>query len=270
MAAIVFLAIGALLVGVGTLFDRAALPVPGTICLHLGIVTLAVVLLDLVWLFCGGQPIDHEVRYLGEQILRLSKSIDVIESSQQVGLEAVYSKLGTFGKQDDWVRLVNTAMSEVDLMGRSLFGWTRAAEVPDTMIERVIKQGVRFRILLMSPANIWLDTLTEDRVNLGRILIDKITVSIDFFIEVRSRLPEPLREMMQIRCFSDNPLYCGLVRIDDRLYVTQYLLSASSDNDPFYCVHGLDKEWPRTLKREFDEIWRDATPVGCAVLITTD
>ena len=262
MTAVVFLAAGAALVGLSALLDRARMPVPSTVCLHLGVVTVAVVLLDLIWRFCGGRPADHAVESLALQIGRLAHSIDVLETSQAVGLEAVYSRLGSFGKQDDWVHLVDKATAQVDLMGRTLFGWTRAVEVPDRIINRVVNHGVNFRILLMSPRNECLDNLTEERMNLGPMLRDKLSVSIDFFIGIRQRLPENLRAKLEIRCFGQTPLYCGLVRIDDRFYVTQYLHNASSDNSPFYCVHGMDKDWPKTLEREFAELW-DAAQSAC-------
>src|ERR1039458_7020169 len=190
MTAVVFLAAGAALVGLSALLDRARMPVPSTVCLHLGVVTVAVVLLDLIWRFCGGRPADHAVESLALQIGRLAHSIDVLETSQAVGLEAVYSRLGSFGKQDDWVHLVDKATAQVDLMGRTLFGWTRAVEVPDRIINRVVNHGVNFRILLMSPRNECLDNLTEERMNLGPMLRDKLRVSIDFFIGIRQRLPE--------------------------------------------------------------------------------
>jgi len=268
ITAVVFLAAGAALVGVSVLFDRAAMPIRGTVCLHLGIVTLAVVLLDLIWRFCGGQPIDHEVRSLCEQIGRLSSSIDVVETSHAVGLVSAYSRLGSFGKQDDWAALVNAAADHVDLMGRTLFGWTRAAEIP-AMVRDRISEGVRFRVLLMSPTNRWLDALMEDGVNLGAILAAKLEASIKFFRAIQNSLPADLRGKIEIRCFSHTPSYCGIVRIDNRFYITQYLTSASSDNAPFYCVYGTEKDWPRAMEREFEEVWRAATVVDEAFALPT-
>jgi hypothetical protein len=71
MTAVVFVFFGAVLVCFGALFERAGMPLPGTVCLHLGIVTVAVVLLDLVWRLCGGQIVEHEV----ESGLEIGRSI---------------------------------------------------------------------------------------------------------------------------------------------------------------------------------------------------
>ncbi len=260
MTSIVFFFIGAAFIGLGAVFHLALLPIPSTVALHLGIVTVAVVLIDQIWRFCGGQPIDHQIKSLQTQIGRLSQSVDVIESSQAVGLEAVYSRLGSFGRADEWVSLIGAATKQVDLMGRTLLGWTRAAEIPERIADRIVNRDVKFRVLLMSPANKCLATLTEERVNLGSILKDKLTVSIQFFLDIQRSLPAEYQGHLQVRCFDHIPLYCGLVRIDDRFFVTQYLYSASSDNSPFYCAHGMERDWPRTLEKEFEQIWHEAKP----------
>ena len=260
MTSIIFFAIGAAFIGLGALFHLALLPIPSTVTLHLGIVTVAVVLIDQIWRFCGGQPIDHQIKSLQTQIGRLSQSVDVIESSQAVGLEAVYSRLGSFGKADDWVSLIGAATKQVDLMGRTLLGWTRAAEIPERIVDRIVNRDVKFRVLLMSPANKCLATLTEERVNLGSILKNKLAVSIQFFLDIQRSLPAEHHDSLQVRCFDHIPLYCGLVRVDDRFFVTQYLYSASFDNSPFYCAHGMERDWPRTLEKEFEQIWQEAKP----------
>jgi hypothetical protein len=258
MTAVVFFAVGAALIGLGAILERALLPVPATVSLHLGIVTVAVVLVDQVWRFCGGQPIDHQIKSLGAQIGRLAKSVDVIESSQNVGLQSVHSRMGSFGSQDAWVALLKTATSQVDLMGRTLLGWTRAAEVPDLIIDKVMNHGVNFRVLVMSPESKCLEALSEEKVNLGPILKSKLAVSLDFFTDIARRLPQSHRNYFQVRCFCDTPSYCALVRVDDRFFVTQYLHSSSSDNSPFFCVHGMEKDWPRVYEREFEQIWAEA------------
>ena len=91
---ILFLTVGIALVIASVLFQAKNHLALQTIALNLGLVTIAVVLVELLWQLCGGTPVENQVSDLSKQIGRLSKAVDVIENSKRIGLEAVYDRLG--------------------------------------------------------------------------------------------------------------------------------------------------------------------------------
>lgn len=249
-----FLTVGIALVIASVLFQAKNHLSLQTITLNLGLVTIAVVLVELLWKLCGGTPVENQVSSLSNQIERLSKAVDVIENSKRIGLEAVYDMLGNYGNQSDWIGLINTAVDSVDLMGRTMFGWTHSGELKDVVLTKIQRDGVSFRWLVMHKSNKYLPLLTEEDKNIGAILSAKLDIVYKALGEIHDALPNDMKSRFQVRLFTHVPLYCSIFRVDDKHYVTQYLFSASSDNSPLFCVKG-GAAWPKCFSQEFNTIW---------------
>jgi hypothetical protein len=251
---ILFLAVGITLVIASALFQTKNQSSLQAIALNLGLVTIAVVLVEWLWQLCGGTPVENQVSGLSNQIERLSKAVDVIENSKRIGLESVYDRLGNYGNQSDWINLINTSVDSVDLMGRTMFGWTHSGDLKDVILTKIKRDTVSFRWLIMHKDNKYLSLLVEEDKNIGAILIAKLELVYKALWEIRDALPTDMKSLFQVRLFAHVPLYCSIFRVDDKHYVTQYLFSASSDNSPLYCVKG-DAAWPKFFAQEFAAIW---------------
>jgi hypothetical protein len=79
---ILFLTVGIALVIASVLFQITNHLSLQAISLNLGLVTVAVVLVELLWQLCGGTPIENQVSKLSNQIERLSKAVDVTDVTQ--------------------------------------------------------------------------------------------------------------------------------------------------------------------------------------------
>ncbi|MCU1267151.1 MAG: hypothetical protein JWM21_3469 [Acidobacteria bacterium] len=250
-----FLSVGTTLIVFSFLLELKGLAIPQAIALNLGLVSIAVVILDYLWRLSGGSPIENQIESLGKQIERLSKAVDVIERSKTIGLEAVYDRLGNYGNQSNWVDLIKDSVESVDLMGRTMFGWTRSTELIDVILTKIEHDNVTFRWLIMHKDNKYLPLLTEEDVNIGHFISDKLHHVYKTLWEVHQRLPDESKSRFQVRTFSHVPLYCSILRVDDQHFVTQYLFSSSSDSSPLYCVRGKDAAWPKIFAQEFTAIW---------------
>jgi hypothetical protein len=189
------------------------------------------------------------------------KSVRIIDDARTVGLRAAYRRQGDFGTQGDWESLISSSTREVDIMGRTTHGWTRSREVADLIERKIIRDGVVFRWLIMATDNKYLQLLTEEDINIGAMLKEKLTHVANFLQSIQSRLPKDKRELLQIRVFSHVPLYCGTVRVDDQIYVTPYLFSRSSDSSPLLVLEGRESAWVKTYVTEFElESTCDSSP----------
>lgn len=249
-----FLTVGIALVIASVLFQAQNHLSLQAIALNLGLVTIAVVLVELLWQLCGGNPVENQVSGLSNQIERLSKAVDVIENSKRIGLEAVYDRLGNYGNQSDWIRLINTSVDSVDLMGRTMSGWTQSSDLKDVILTKIQRDNVSFRWLIMHKENKYLTLLVEEDKNIGAMLLTKLELVYKSLWEIHNALPTKLKPRFQVRLFTHVPLYCSIFRVDDMHYVTQYLFSAASHNSPLYCVRG-DASWPKFFAQEFAAIW---------------
>ncbi len=136
MRGIVFVAIGVTLITLSIWFGSNNWSTLEAIALNLGLVTVAVVLVGMIWRLSGGNPIEEEISALRLQVTRLSETIDSIESREQIGLEDAYRSPSTFNA-DKWVSLIKDAEKEVDLMGRTLYGWKRAEKFKEIVKKKV-------------------------------------------------------------------------------------------------------------------------------------
>lgn len=254
----IFLSVGVALVVISLLMELQGGTFWQAVTLNLGLVSIAVVIVDQLWRLSGGNPIENQINSLTTQIARLSNAVDVIERSKSIGLEAVYDRLGNYGNQSNWLDLIKTSVDSVDLMGRTMFGWTRSGELADVMLAKIQKDNVKFRWLIMHTNNKYLPLLVEEDVNIGHFLTDKLRHVYRMLWDIRNKLPEDKKEHFQVRLFSQIPLYCSILRVDDRYFITQYLFSAASDSCPLYCVKGTDTAWPKAFSQEFTTIWDSA------------
>jgi len=253
--AIIFVITGVALILASALLDPKQYELLRSVCLNLGLVLVAVPLVERLWALSGGNPLDLEVGNLRNQVQRLATTVDAMVNIEAIGLDRVFDCQANFGRQAEWLTLLQGASKSVDIMGRTLFGWSRSTEVRDLCIRKVVHQGVQFRWLLMDEDNRYLPLLMEEDINIGEMLKEKLAAMRRFLTGIHDQIPEEKRHLFQVRYFDHVPLYCSLIAIDDRCFVNQYLFSASSDNSPFYCVRGADAAWPKLYSHEFDAIW---------------
>lgn len=277
---IILALLGILLLALGSSLYNAESPKLSLIILGLATPLLAVVIIEVIWKFVGGDPkeiqltklsefvtdIDTQSAKIDERIIGLSHSVqnledtvDVVEKSRVVGLSEVYDCAGNFGGQGEWLNLLDGANQSVDMMGRTLAGWLSADANFDKLVQRKITDdNVCFRWLIMCEKNRYLDLLEEDGIRLDEQIKHRIPVMSDKLRRIKDELPEDRKDNLLIKKFQKVPLYCSTLRIDDRYLITPYLHSTGSSTCPLIGFSGDKSPWAKIFDREFEEIWRSA------------
>ena len=185
------------------------------------------------------------------------------EGSERVGLDRVFGRLKEFGGKQEWLETIRSGREHVDLMGRTLNAWTSAPELADLIIERITRpKPVHFRILLMSLENPYLPTLKEKDDVIGIDLRLKISNSIKKFVEIKRSLQVNLQKYLEIRCFEGVPLYCNMVRVDDKVFVAPYVVTEDAQYSPLLQISGYENAWVELYQAEFEKLWRDSAESG--------
>lgn len=251
-----FAAIGIILIMTSTFFaDSPELETIKAVLFNLGIVVVAVVIVELIWRFVGGDPLRKEINVLNRQVERLAEATNLVEQREKIGLISVHDKLSNFGTEEDWVRLLGSATESVDLIGRALFGWHDARELGEILVSKIKTDGVRFRWLIMSPENPYLSQLDKEP---GAMLSHKIDRMCNLFREIIKKLPSGHAGHLQLRGTTETPITCSILRFDDVFVVNQYLSTRSSRKCPLFVAKGRKAAWPVAFREEFELLWKGA------------
>lgn len=215
------------------------------------------------WVRADAVP-EHDIF---QQLIEKSEKIEVLErvimNAQRVGLAAAYDCAGNFGNKSQWLELLGEARESMDLMGRTLYEWIRTPEFEDLMVSKIERDGVLFRWLMMSKTNRHLCDLEEDGDRIGEMISKKIDPVFRRLVAILKRLPAERRSLLQVREFDRVPLYCSILRVDDKYLITNYLQSAASRNSPLLMLRDSKSPWATAYSREFEMVWELASiPVG--------
>jgi hypothetical protein len=106
-----------------------------------------------------------------------------------------------------------------------------------------------------------LQKLEEDGHRIGEFLEQKIIAVIARLGQIRDKLQPEKQRLLEVRVFSDHHLYCSMLQVDEKYFVTSYLHTVGSKSAPFVILEGLSSPWAITYGREFNTIWASAINV---------
>lgn len=186
---------------------------------------------------------------------------DFIESCTRitdVGIKNVYENLGGYGNQSDWLSILKNAKKKVDMQGRTLHGWTNTRAVQKIIIDKIVKENVAFRWLVLHEDNKYMENLIEENEGIGELLLEKAGQTKKLLLNIKKDLPKNRKSKLQVRYFSDHPLYCSIIRADDNYYISNYLYSVGSVDCPFIHLKGEKSIWCLTYQKEFEAVWQNS------------
>lgn len=186
---------------------------------------------------------------------------DIVAGSETVGLERVVPTLGEFGSSSEWMDIMRNTTGSIDLMGRTLANWGESALVSDVILDKINKESVRFRWLIMDKDNIFIDQLNEGDQHLMIKLPDKLTAMRKFLETIQKRVPKDKESCIEIRYFKHDPLYFNYIRSDNRFFIAHYFCSRSSRESPMVVIKGPDGAWSSVYQHEFETLWRKSEPL---------
>src|SRR5437773_4752684 len=68
---------------------------------------------------------------------------DIVDGADAVGLVRTYARQGDYGTESEWLDLFRAAIERVDIMGRTLYGWTSSVDTADVVIRKIHDEHVR-------------------------------------------------------------------------------------------------------------------------------
>jgi hypothetical protein len=209
IAAVVFTIVGVSLVISSALLEQNKFRVGAAICLNLGLATLAVLLVDVIWRLVGGNPLDVSIAALDGEVRELAATTRAIERARRVGLDDLFARQGDFGTQESWENLLRGAHKNIDIMARTAFGWSKSHLLYDILSDR-ISHDVNVRWLMMSRHNRYLRLLEEEDSPSSALLDGKLLAIENVFTEYANAYPK--RESNSCR-YGHTAMYHCIVRL---------------------------------------------------------
>ena len=235
-----------------------------SLLLHLGIVVIAVTVVELLWKFVGGNP-------LLEAIKLLQTSTSLLKDIEGSGIVRIYPERKKWERNlDDFIEYIKKA-KEVDMMGKILLNnWARSNDFLETIETRTQSQSCKFRILLLDPnsdsfkqvAKDEADSLKNADISLSyNKMAGNIKFSLGRFQNVKNKVDEKFDKeisdkFLGIKVINQSNIYCHIIRADDKMIVAKYLLSVRGGGAPTLIIHGKDTSFYKIFSNEFESMWK--------------
>lgn len=221
---------------------------------NIGFILLTVVIVNFFWEINGGEPI---AAILNE----FRSSVRLLNDSHTSGIERLIPISGEFGSHGDWMIRLRSAKKEVNLMGYSLHVWTRGDRFQEE-VERLVVNGVRFRVMIMDEENPHLHSIMNDsqitHISLDQ-LKDEILIVKKVFDSIDSKLISlpsgTVRGSLEFRTIRKGVALCQICRTDNEMTVINYMYSVIASHSPLILIRGSDSHLFSAYLREFDGLW---------------
>jgi len=206
----------------------------------------------------GGEPVSQAVGVLGSTLEELRTSIKLLADSKNTGMERAYSVSGDFGSHTDWMKRLKSAKTNIDLMGNSLYVWTKGENFEDEILN-LVASGVNVRILVMDEDNKNFESLINTTQIISTNLAsekEELRIVRKVFTEISDRLDSlnPVGSF-EFRTLQEGLILCQLCRTDNELTMIQYLYSVVTSRSPLFVINGRDTKLFEIYMREFDRLW---------------
>jgi hypothetical protein len=227
-----FVSIGVVLLLAAYILDELFTSrIPGDVAMNLGVVTLATTMLNLLWRYSGGEPIETHL----------------VELKSLARLSAVASKLGlsdvraqaTDVSTSEWLALIQSSRTAVDISSHTLSQFLDEPYLWRALVERLSK-GVKIRLLLNSPRNPALKASGSSPAAYLESRRKLMKNAWETFEAARANLPEAQRANLTVGRLTDESLFVSIRRFDDKMYVGQYLYTDNMRNNPVLVIEGSD------------------------------
>ena len=239
-----------------------------SLLLNLGIVVIAVTVVELLWKFVGGNPLLEAIK-----LLQISTSL--LKDIDGSGIVRIYSERKEWESNlKDFLPYVASAR-EVDLMGNILRNnWTSNQKFMDILQSKTQQKECKFRFLLLDPEEIdeksnilkqrskdearW--NKDDEKEKAYKVSYDHMKTDIKYslyqFETVKSELNEKNNQYLEIKVVNQSNIYCNIIRADDKMIVAKYLLSVRGSDALTIEIYGRDTSFYKIFSNEFESMWK--------------
>lgn len=256
-----FLLSGSVLILAGIIFYQLQCQIASNLLFSLGTTIIAVVLVNFLWEKSGGEPILKSLAIL-------KKSSEIINDSLETGVHKILHK-----RELDYDSINKEICTAKEVFIASLvFRAAQSLELRDSII-KCIKNNGTVRILIPAPeitkeGKSQKPLPLELREHAEKDFIDRIGVEIrdtiafldDTINNIQNDAPNKAKNF-QYKLLSTHVMYCSIMGIDQRIYLTNYLNKYQGKSSPTMIIEKTNNE--RSLyevyKKEFEYLWKKAS-----------
>ena len=161
-----------------------------------------------------------------------------------------FKSCGEYGTEQQWSELVDQSRASFAVLGNSLSNWRRIHQFDKRVLARA-DAGCQLKFLLMHPDNPLIEGILYKGRNLSSVK-PLISESIDYFEHLQAD-----HENIEVRHMRSGIPHFSLVRADDCLVVTQYLVSETWGSGPTWrCFEGSPLF--DVAMNDFKQLWNES------------
>lgn len=223
------------------------------ISLNVGITIIAVSLIDWIWRRVGGDPLMNAIN-------ELRSATTLLGDLRNTGLKRVFLTRAQAGEQRNEVQDKMVQAREVDMMGIALrSGWSSNPRFQEIVRSRARAGKTKFRVMVLDPeAQVTQQRTFEEDGQPSNRISEAASSTLRTMLQIKQSLPEDNQDFLKIKVIQETNIYCSIVRADDMMVVTKYVLHLSGGNSEMLEIEGSEGTLFKLYQNEFNATWNRA------------
>ena len=262
-----FLVLGITVVLLAILLQSRS-PFWSEILLEFAVTFIAVGVLQLLWDFLGGEPLEmrieevrNDVRCIGQPITVVS---DLVEGD--IGIERIWKDRRAWREDPvDGLKVWQAQVCQakhVDIMSNTLWNnWIKQDEFRLTLFEHIAQGTAVVRILVYDPDADVLSLRSRDEEELPGEMQVEIANTLRRLAEGLRDLPVSAGKNLEVRLTYQTLHLAQIIRADECMLVAIYLSGKSGGPSPTMQLRGATSSYFRKYDDQFEILWRRAKPL---------
>jgi hypothetical protein len=261
-----FLVLGITVVLLAILLQSRS-PFWSEILLEFAVTFIAVGVLQLLWDFLGGEPLELRIEEVKDDVRRVGQPITVVSDllDGDIGIERIWKDRRVWrGDPVDGLKVWEARVCQakrVDIMSNTLWNnWIKHDEFRAKLFEHVAQGTAIVRILVYDPDADVLSLRARDEEELlipGEMQME-IANTLRRVAEGWSDLPASARNKLEVRLTYQTLHPAQTIRADERMLVAIYLSGRSGGLSPTMQLRGSGSSYFCKYDDQFETLWRRA------------
>lgn len=270
----------AVFVLLGGVFTLLAIVIPSpfwsNLLLEFAVVFDAVALIQFLWDFLGGDPMEVQIRRmrndLSEELTSLKHSMNLLADliDGNIGIERIWPDRRSWRRdpsegKEEWERRICQA-KHIDIMSRTLWdSWMRPAEFRRGLFSNIAR-GASVRILIYDPDSTIVGLTAKDEKDPGMGAQIRVEIASTLFklAQHRDELDESAKINLQVRLTTEYMHLAQIIRADNLMLVGIYLSGQSGTPSPTIQLRGPKSTYFEKYDKQFKIMWERGKAVDDA------
>ncbi|MFN2243546.1 MAG: DUF5919 domain-containing protein [Anaerolineae bacterium] len=226
----------------------------------------AVGVLQLLWDFLGGEPLEIRIDEVKHEVRDIKSSVDLLSDllDGNIGLERIWPDRRSWQEdpQDGlsiWQERVCQA-DQADIVSNTLWiNWMQ--EKHRKQLFKQIARGARVRMLIYEPGSEVQRLRAKDEQDVPGQMESEIKATLVRLAQDRKTLPESARKNLEVRLTNYSVHPAQIIRADDRTIVATYLAGKGGSPSPTMQLRGTETAYFQKYVDQVEILWERAKPV---------